>query len=57
MSFEKLMTLEQQNGTKASAIDKMFSSHPETKDRIKRMSERATKDGFERPATAQTTAK
>lgn len=56
MSFEKLMTLEQQNGTKASAIDKMFSSHPETKDRIKRMSERATKDGFERPAAEQTSA-
>lgn len=48
MSFEKLMTLE--NGTtKASSVDKMFSSHPETKDRIKRMSERATKDGFTRP--------
>ncbi len=50
MSFEKLMSLEEQsNAPKASSVDKMFSSHPETKDRIKRMSERATKDGFTRP--------
>ena len=31
-------------------IQKMFSSHPDTQKRIKRMSERAQKDGFERPA-------
>ncbi len=55
MSFEKLMSLEEQNGgAKASAIDKMFSSHPETKERIKRMSERATKDGFARPESTAT---
>jgi len=31
----------------------MFSSHPETVDRIKRMSERAKADGFERPSTTK----
>lgn len=50
MSFEKLQSLEGENGTKQSAIQKMFSSHPETQARIKRMSERAMKDGFQRPA-------
>ena len=41
--------MEQGAGAQASYIDKMFSSHPETKARIKRMSERATKDGFKKP--------
>lgn len=49
MSFEKFLTLEEGASQKASYISKMFSSHPETKERIKRMSERATKDGFTRP--------
>ncbi len=49
MAFEKFLTMEESAGTKASYINKMFSSHPETKERIKRMSERATKDGFKRP--------
>lgn len=50
-AFEKMSQLEQKNGVKASYIQKMFSSHPETKDRIKRMSQRALKDGYEKPAT------
>lgn len=50
MAFEKFLNMEQESGAKSSYIDKMFSSHPETKDRIKRMSQRATKDGFKRPA-------
>lgn len=49
MAFEKLSQLEQKSGAKMSYIQKMFSSHPETKDRIKRMSQRATKDGYQRP--------
>lgn len=49
MAFEKFLNMEQESGAKSSYIDKMFSSHPETKDRIKRMSQRATKDGFKRP--------
>ncbi|MCH5230904.1 MAG: M48 family metallopeptidase [Muribaculaceae bacterium] len=49
MAFEKLESLEGSSGQSSSYISKMFSSHPETKDRIKKMSERATKDGIERP--------
>ncbi|MDE6637671.1 MAG: M48 family metallopeptidase [Muribaculaceae bacterium] len=50
MSFEKLQNLE--GGTKSTTVQKMFSSHPETKDRIDRMTKRCQKDGFERPAKA-----
>lgn len=50
MAFEKLQTMEGESGSGVSGyISKMFSSHPETKDRIKKMSERAQKDGIERP--------
>lgn len=49
MAFEKFLNMEEGSGAKASYINKMFSSHPETKDRIKRMTERATNDGFTRP--------
>lgn len=48
MAFEKLSSME--GGDKRSYIDKMFSSHPETKARIERMSKRAEKDGYKRPA-------
>lgn len=48
MSFEKFLTLEG-NQAKSSYITKMFSSHPETKDRIKRLSDRCKKDGIARP--------
>lgn len=48
MAFEKFLSMEQGSSAKSSYIDKMFSSHPETKSRIKRMSERATKDGYKR---------
>lgn len=47
-SFEKLQNLE--GGVKASTVDKMFSSHPETKERIERMTKRCEKDGYQRPA-------
>lgn len=50
-SFEKLQNLE--GGVKASTVDKMFSSHPETKERIERMTKRCEKDGYERPASAE----
>ena len=49
MAFEKLMELEGQSGSNSGFITKAFSSHPETKDRIKKMSERATKEGYKRP--------
>ena len=48
MAFEKLSGSE--GGAKTSAIQKMFSSHPDTQKRIKKMSERAQKDGYEKPA-------
>lgn len=49
MAFEKLQSMEGDSGAKQSYISKMFSSHPETKDRIKKMSEKAKKDGYNRP--------
>lgn len=50
MSFEKLQSLEGNSGKKASAVTKMFSSHPETKARIEHLTKRCNKDGYERPA-------
>ena len=50
MAFEKLQALEGNSGSSQSYIAKMFSSHPETASRIKKMSERAQKDGIERPS-------
>ena len=49
MAFEKFLDMENGQATKSSYITKMFSSHAETKDRIKRLTERAQKDGIERP--------
>lgn len=49
MAFEKLSGSE--GNAKSSTIQKMFSSHPDTQKRIKKMSERAQKDGFEKPAS------
>lgn len=45
-AFEKLSG---PGEAKQSAIQKMFSSHPDTQKRIKRMSDRAKKDGYQRP--------
>ena len=50
MSFEKLLEMEGNGNAKSSWSQKMFSSHPETKDRIKKLSERAQKEGIARPA-------
>ena len=44
-SFEKLSAGE--NG-ESSYVQKMFSSHPDTQERIKRLSQRAEKDGIPR---------
>ncbi len=46
-SFEKLQSLE--GNQKSTIITKMFSSHPDTKARIDRMTKRCTKDGYKRP--------
>ncbi|MDE7414675.1 MAG: M48 family metallopeptidase [Muribaculaceae bacterium] len=52
MAFEKLMGSEGE--TKQSAIQKMFSSHPDTKKRIEKMEKRAKKDGYTKPETTET---
>lgn len=49
MAFEKFMELEAEGQGSSSYITKMFSSHPDTKERIERMSKRAKKDGYKRP--------
>lgn len=50
MAFEKMQQLESK-GTSASQtyIQKMFSDHPDTADRIKKMTKRCEKDGYVRP--------
>lgn len=48
MAFEKLQTME--GNQKSSYITKMFSSHPETKARIEKMTKRCEKDNYPRPA-------
>lgn len=49
MAFEKFLDMEQQAGAKSSYMQKMFSSHPETVDRIGRMTAKCKKDNIERP--------
>lgn len=53
MSFEKLLSLEGDSGKKVGNFAKMFSSHPDTKIRIERMTKRCNADGYERPAAAE----
>lgn len=53
MSFKKLQSLEGGNSQKASAVEKMFSSHPETRKRIDNMTKRCNKDGYVRPNNTQ----
>lgn len=55
MSFEKLQSLEGDAGTQQSYIQKMFSSHPDTKKRIENMTKRCEKDGYKRPEGAAAT--
>ena len=47
MAFEKLDSMS--GSAKSGMIDRMFSSHPQTVDRIARMTKRCQKDGIERP--------
>lgn len=54
MSFRKLQQLEGEAKAKnGGKINQLFSSHPDTDLRIKRMEERATKDGIEKPAESK----
>lgn len=50
-AFEKFLTLEGGTGGSQSYIQKMFSSHPDTKARIEAISKRCKKDGIARPTT------
>lgn len=46
-SFEKLQAIEQKSGAAQSTyLQKMFSSHPDTQERINRINARAKKDGL-----------
>ena len=51
MSFEKLQKVAGGNTQAASMVNNLFSSHPDTAERIKRMAARATAEGFKRPAS------
>lgn len=48
-AFEKMQTMEGQGGAAAGYITRMFSSHPQTSQRIQRLSDRARRDGIPRP--------
>ena len=49
MAFEKFLSMESGQGSN-SYVQKMFSSHPETQARIKKMTQRCEKDNYQRPA-------
>lgn len=52
LSFRKLLQMQQEAGQgKSSKINQLFSTHPDLETRIKRMEDRAKKDGYEIPAT------
>ncbi len=50
MAFEKLESLNSSSNT-SSAVNNLFSSHPDTAKRISRMVSKAEKDGYKRPAS------
>lgn len=49
MAFEKFQKMEGEAGATSTYMSRMFSSHPETADRIKRMTERCQADNIARP--------
>ena len=53
LSFEKLKAMQEEMGAdKSNAVQQLFSTHPDLDNRIKRMTEKAKTDGFERPVVA-----
>lgn len=57
LAFEKLKEMEAEMGAdKTSKVQQLFSTHPDLDNRIQRMTEQATADGFERPAEVETEA-
>ena len=58
MSFRKLQQLEgDATAANGGKMNQLFSSHPDTDARIKRMEELATRDGIENPAETEQTSK
>lgn len=52
LSFERLKAIQDgASATKTNVINQLFSSHPDLEKRIKRMQERAAKEGYEKPAS------
>lgn len=49
MAFEKLQAMERGQAS-GNFVTKMFSDHPDTPSRIKAMTKRCNKDGYNRPA-------
>lgn len=50
LSFKKLKQMQEEAGaTKNSKLNQLFSTHPDLDTRIKRMEEKAEKDGIEKP--------
>lgn len=50
LSFQKLKSLQEQSGgSSSSKLNQLFSTHPDLDLRIKRMAERATSEGIEKP--------
>ena len=50
LSFQKLTQLQEEAGAqKSSKLNQLFSTHPDLDVRIKRMEERATGEGIEKP--------
>lgn len=51
LSFKKLKQMQDEAGAKKnSKLNQLFSTHPDLESRIKRMEERATKEGVTPPA-------
>lgn len=50
LSFQKLKKMQEEAGTqKSDKLNQLFSTHPDLDERIKRMEERATSEGIEKP--------
>lgn len=55
LSFRRLKQMQEESGAqKSSKLNQLFSTHPELETRIGRMEERATQEGFEKPAAKET---
>lgn len=54
LSFRRLKAMQEEAGVqKSSKLNQLFSTHPDLDTRIKRMEERATKEGIAKPADAK----